>query len=88
MLDKESIIEYSERFKNGKLLNEYEKGNNELIISKEDIIDIINNVLENEGIDENYINSYNFTSRSIFYPNLGRKKRSFIIKTSYHPINN
>lgn len=58
LLDKESIIEYSEKFKQGNLLNEYEKGSNELIISKEDVIDIINNVFENEGIDENYINSY------------------------------
>lgn len=58
MLDKERTIEYSEKFKKGNLLAEYEKGNNELIISKEDIIDIINNAFENEEIDENYINSY------------------------------
>ena len=44
MLDKESVIEYSESFKKGKLLFEYGKETNESNISAEDVIDIINNV--------------------------------------------
>ncbi len=58
MLDKESVIEYSESFKKGKLLFEYGKETKEPSISVEDVLNIINNAFENEGIDENYVDSY------------------------------